>query len=282
MSLTWQAWAAVSEGSTTPGGYVAAVPWGDTYALFLSDPNGGIYGIKATPGFGWQPVPGLTSTPGAPITALHWCQPPIDDPDFANIPILLFTTNADGEVVSTSGRPYQNWQPPSVVGDLVAPSGAMVTVASKLVGFSPFSVFVANLAGEVFAITSGAAPAIPQLTVTGVTESTISLDWTEIAPTTAPLTGFRLIIEQGSSEQGSSLGTEKSPDDRSAVYTGLDAGTEYKFFLFAYSDNGFSQTSAMTSATTLPSTVVTPPPPVPDIYCSIELADSLGDRVTCH
>jgi hypothetical protein len=150
----WSGWVTVSQGSTTPGGHVAAVPWGDSYALFLSDPNGGVYGIKATPGFGWENVPGLTGKPGAPITALSWFPPPISDPNSADYPILLFTTNANGEIVSTSGLPYQTWQPWSKVGDRAAPSGAMLTVASELVGISPFSVFFANPAGEVFATTS--------------------------------------------------------------------------------------------------------------------------------
>ena len=150
----WSGWVSVSQGSTTPGGPVAAVPWGDTYALFASDVNGGIYGIKATPGFGWENVPGLTSTPGAPITALSWFPPPISDPNSADYPILLFTTNANGEILSTSGLPYQPWQPWSKVGNRPALSGATLTVASKLVGISPFSVFFADPAGEVFATTS--------------------------------------------------------------------------------------------------------------------------------
>jgi Fibronectin type III domain len=275
----WSGWVSVSQGSTTPGAPIAAVPWGDTYALFLSDPHGGIYGIKATPGFGWQNVPGLTSKPGAPIAALSWHQPPLTsdsalDPS-AIIPILLFTTNADGDVVSTSGLPYQDWQPWSIVGDRVAPLGAAVTVAHKPTGFigdSPFSVFVANPGGEVFATTSGAPPTMPQLTVTGVTESTINVAWTETAPTSAPLTGFTLIIQR---DGGAGQATQKGPNELSAVYTGLDAGTKYQFFQYAYSDNGFSPV-AMTSTTTL-SNVVTPPP-VPSITCNIGPSDSIGDK----
>jgi hypothetical protein len=150
----WSAWVSVSQGGTTPGAPIAAVPWGDSYALFLSDPGGGIYGIKAKPGFGWENVPGLTTKPGAPITALSWFPPPISDPNAADSPMLLFTTNTNGQVVSTSGLPYQGWQPWSTVGNRGAPSGAMVTVASKRVGSSPFSVFVANPAGQLFATTS--------------------------------------------------------------------------------------------------------------------------------
>jgi hypothetical protein len=36
-------WSSVSEGSSTAGGPVTAVPWGNQIAVFLADPNGGIY-----------------------------------------------------------------------------------------------------------------------------------------------------------------------------------------------------------------------------------------------
>ena len=49
MGLTWDPWASVSEGSSTPGAPVAAVPWGESFALFIADPGGGIYAIKAEP-----------------------------------------------------------------------------------------------------------------------------------------------------------------------------------------------------------------------------------------
>jgi hypothetical protein len=98
MSINWQASTSVSQGGTTPGGPVAAVPWGDSYVLFLSDPNGGIYGIQATPGFGWENVPNLTTTPGAPITALA-----------RGSQFMLFVANAQGEVFTNTGAPYQGW-----------------------------------------------------------------------------------------------------------------------------------------------------------------------------
>jgi hypothetical protein len=150
----WSGWASVSQGSTRPGGPIAAVPWGDSFALFLSDPNGGVYGIKATPGFGWENVPGVTTTPGAPITVSSWFPQPTGNASLANNPILLFATNLDGEVVSTSGLPYQTWEPWSGVGGLVAPTGATVTVASQPVGVSPFYVFAADSDGGVFSTTS--------------------------------------------------------------------------------------------------------------------------------
>ena len=70
MGLTWQPWTSVSEGRSMPGAPVAAVPWAQSFALFIADPGGGIYAIKAVPGFGWELVPGRSTTPGAHVTAV--------------------------------------------------------------------------------------------------------------------------------------------------------------------------------------------------------------------
>ncbi len=126
----WAPWTSVSQGSTLPGAPVAAVPWDGSYALFLSDPNGGIYGIKAIPGYGWEEVPGRFSKPGAPITALRWFDPPISDPNFANIPVLLLTTDVNGAIVATGGLPYQGWQPWTPVSDGTSIPGAAVGAVS--------------------------------------------------------------------------------------------------------------------------------------------------------
>ena len=73
---------------------IAAVPWEDSFALFITNPQGSVYTIKAAPGYGWQLVPGLTSKPGAPITALA-----------SGGRFVLFSTDASGEVFTTSGIP---------------------------------------------------------------------------------------------------------------------------------------------------------------------------------
>src|SRR5260370_27307673 len=87
MELTWAAWASVSEGSSTPGGPVTAIPWGNNIALFLADPNGGIYTALGDPNYaadhvdhgvtfagfgGWRSVSERSSTPGASVTAIPW------------------------------------------------------------------------------------------------------------------------------------------------------------------------------------------------------------------
>ena len=100
MGLTWQLWTSVSEGVSTPGGPVTAMPWEGSYALFISDPGGGIYTIKAVPGYGWEAVPGLTSKPGAPVTAM-----------WSGSRFTLFMADVNGEIFTTSGIPYQGWDP---------------------------------------------------------------------------------------------------------------------------------------------------------------------------
>jgi hypothetical protein len=72
MGLTWHLWSSVSDGRSTAGGPIAAVPWEDSFALFLSDPWGGVYAIEAIPGFGCESVPGSNTKPGGSITAVPW------------------------------------------------------------------------------------------------------------------------------------------------------------------------------------------------------------------
>ena len=138
MSLTWQPWTPVSEGSSTPGAPVAAVPWEDSFALFISDPSGGVYAIKATPGFGWEAVPGRNNKPGAPITAL-----------LSGTRFHLFMADVTGEIFTTSGIPYQGWQPWTAVSEGSSTPGA--TVAGIPWGDS-FALFISDPGGGVYAI----------------------------------------------------------------------------------------------------------------------------------
>jgi Fibronectin type III domain len=252
----WAPWTSVSQGSTLPGAPVAAVPWEGSFALFLSDPNGGIYGIKAVPGFGWEAVPGRFSKPGAPITALRWFEPPISDPDFANIPVLLLTTDVNGEIVATGGLPYQGWQPWASVSDGTSIPGAAVGVVS-FSGNAPFSLFAADAEGEVRSATSAAPPAMPVLAVTGVTQQTISLSWSETNPTSVELTGFLLAITKMVGSQGTTNIVKHGPTDRSATFSGLDSGTTYTFSLTAFSDDGYSPLATAAATTPASATAAT-------------------------
>jgi hypothetical protein len=166
MDLTWDPWTNVSEGSTAPGAPVAAVPWGDSFALFLADPGGGIYAIKATPGFGWEAVPGLKSTPGAHVTALA-----------SQDGFRLFVADVHGEVYTTSGTPYQGWHPWTNVSEGSTAPGA--PVAAVPWGDS-FALFLADPGGGIYAIkaTPGFGwEAVPGLKSTPGAHVTALVDW---------------------------------------------------------------------------------------------------------
>jgi hypothetical protein len=115
MGLNWHPWSSVSQGSSMPGAPIAAIPWEDSFAVFISDPSGGIYAIKSTPGYGWEIVPGRSTTPGALITAL-----------LSGNLFTLFMADVNGEIFTTSGIPYQSWQPWTSVSQGSSTPGAPV------------------------------------------------------------------------------------------------------------------------------------------------------------
>jgi hypothetical protein len=138
MAHTWQTWTPVSEGSSTPGAPVAAVPWEDSFALFISDPSGGIYAIKATPGYGWELVPGHSTKPGAPITAL-----------LSGNLFTLFMADVNGEIFTTSGAPYQGWQTWTPVSEGSSTPGAPVAAVPWE---DSFALFISDPSGGIYAI----------------------------------------------------------------------------------------------------------------------------------
>jgi hypothetical protein len=140
MGLTWQPWTSVSQGSSTPGAPVAAVPYGQAQniALFIADPGGGVYAIKADPGFGWELVPGRSTTPGAHITAIG-----------SGKGFTLFMADVNGEIFTTSGIPYQGWNPWTSVSEGSSKPGA--PIAAVPWGQS-FALFIADPGGGVYAI----------------------------------------------------------------------------------------------------------------------------------
>ena len=101
----WTPWRSVSEGSTTSGGYVTAVMTDENrIALFLADPDGGVYTSTSSSesGFGsWTTVSEGRTTPGGHITAVA------TDEDR----IALFLADPNGGVYTTSGSPARGWKP---------------------------------------------------------------------------------------------------------------------------------------------------------------------------
>src|SRR6185437_7743132 len=97
VSGKFSAWTNVSEGRTTPGGRVTAVPWGQQIAVFVADPSGEIYTAAGDPqaGFGpWASVSEGSSTPGAPVMAVPWGQK-----------IALFVADPNGGIYTAAGDP---------------------------------------------------------------------------------------------------------------------------------------------------------------------------------
>jgi hypothetical protein len=171
MGLYWHPWTSVSDGRSTPGAPIAAVRWEGSSALFSSDPLGGIYAIKATPGYGWKSVPGLTTKPGAPITAL-----------LSGNQFTLFTTDASGEIFTTSGVPYQAWNPWTSVSEGSSTPGATI---AAIPWDGSFALFISNPQGEIWAIK--AVPGFGWESVPGITT-------TPGAPVTALLSGNQFTL----------------------------------------------------------------------------------------
>jgi hypothetical protein len=105
-TTNWWDWGSVSQGSTTPGAPITAVPWGNRLALFVADPGGGIITAVGDPQTGfmnWSPPQGST-TPGAPITVVPWGN------QFA-----FFVADPGGGIITAVGDPqtgFMNWSLP--------------------------------------------------------------------------------------------------------------------------------------------------------------------------
>ena len=142
MSLSWERWTTVSQGSAPPGSLVTAVPFGQSFAVFITDPNGGVYAKAGTPGSpcgGWGIVGDpFRAKPGSPVTAVPWGD------RFA-----LFVTDKNGGVFTIEGDPQRgfpgDW---ATVSQGSAPPGSLVNAV-------PFgqsiAVFITDPNGGVYA-----------------------------------------------------------------------------------------------------------------------------------
>jgi Fibronectin type III domain len=229
----WDPWTSVSEGSSTPGAPVAAVPWGQSFALFIADPGGGVYAIKAEPGFGWELVPGRSTKPGAQVTALPWYKPPKSDQER----FLLFMADVNGTIYTTSGIPYQGWDPWTNVPEGSSTPGARVTAVPQ---GQRFALFIADPGGGVRNTSSSDPPATPEnLRVTSVTVQTIDVSWSESNPVSIELDGFIVCITNITHGHGTNC-LVHGPADRTASFTGLQSGVEYEIQIDAFNANGYS------------------------------------------
>jgi hypothetical protein len=140
--VTWDPWSSVSEGRSMPGAPVTAVPWKNGFALFLADPNGGVYTATGNPQIGWglwTSVSEGRSAPGGTITAVPWKN------GFA-----LFLADPNGGIYTITGSPDAGWGLWTSVSEGRSMPGARVTAIPWKNGFA---LFLADPNGGVYTAT---------------------------------------------------------------------------------------------------------------------------------
>ena len=151
----WQPWDinTVAQGQSLPGAPITAVGLGrNRVALFLADPNGGVYSIAGNPVTqrwgGWIFVPERLTTPGAYIT------PVVMSAD----QVAVFFAAANGEVFSAWGNPRTGvWQKAKSVSEGSTTPGGHVSAVN--LGNNRVAVFIANNpAGVVFSTYGNPTP----------------------------------------------------------------------------------------------------------------------------
>ena len=200
------------------------------------------------PGYGWEAVPGLTSKPGAPVTAVRWYKPPTSEPSYERF--LLFTADVNGEIFTTSGIPYQGWDPWTSVSEGASTPGGLVTASSAYPGLGPFTLFAADSGGAIRETKTSAPPAMPDLVVMAVTTQTIGVSWSESNPVSVELGGFALeIFWMTTTTSGGSKSFFPGPASSTFTFIGLDSGAEYEIGISAFNDNGYSPSSTVHATT---------------------------------
>jgi hypothetical protein len=138
MELAWTL-RTVSDGRAVPGSPITAVPWRQSFALFVADPNGGIYTTGGDPqaGFGpWTSVSEGASTPGAAVTAVPWGE------RFA-----VFIADPNGGVYTTGGDPQGGFGPWASVSEGRTTPGGLVTAVPW---GQRFALFLADPNGGIY------------------------------------------------------------------------------------------------------------------------------------
>jgi hypothetical protein len=160
--------------------------------------------------------------------------------------------DVNGEIYTTSGIPYQNnWDTwtsvPQGSGTPVALPGATVAVVPPIYD-QRFRLYIADRLGEIRKTSSADPPATPEnVRVTSVTAQTIDISWNESNPASVELDGFVSYLTWTGGGSNIKL---HGPADRTASFTGLQSGIEYKFKILAYNANGYSPISAPVVVTT--------------------------------
>ena len=139
----------MSEGSTTPGGHITAVATDeDRIALFLADPNGGVYTTSGSTARGWRPWTSVSegsTTPGGYVTAVAT----------GHDEIALFLADPNGGVYTTSGSAARRWRPwTSVSEGSTTPGGHITAVATDE---DRIALFLADPNGGIYTTMGSAA-----------------------------------------------------------------------------------------------------------------------------
>jgi Fibronectin type III domain len=117
--------------------------------------------------------------------------------------------------------------------------------------YGGFALFIADRAGGIRKTSSSDPPATPENPlVTSVTAHTIDISWTESNPASVELDGFVLYLRQRTNGGETGTNTIHGPADRTASFTDLHSGAEYKFQIEAFNANGYSAKSTPVVATT--------------------------------
>ena len=142
MKLVWYFADAPVGGQKYAGARLTAVPWGERVALFITDPNGGVYTTAEGP-YVWGPWAGVSegrSTLGAPVTAVPWGN------RFA-----LFVADPNGGICTAVGDPQAGFGPWSSVSDGRSTPGAPISAVR--IPWSPdlLALFVTDTNGVIYA-----------------------------------------------------------------------------------------------------------------------------------
>ena len=146
----WDPWSSVAEGRSIPGAPVTAIALAnERFALFLADPNGGIYTATGNAAQGWGPgwssVAEGSSTPGAPVTAVA----------LANERFALFIADPNGGIYTATGNAAQGWGAGwSSVAEGRSMPGA--PVAAIALANERFALFLADPNGGIYTATGNA------------------------------------------------------------------------------------------------------------------------------
>ena len=158
------------QGHAAPGSSVTAVALGgNRFALFLADPNGGVYTASGSAQSGWDPwsnVSGIPTLPGSPVSAVR-----LGLDSFA-----LFVADSNGEVLTTAGNARRGWDLWSSVSEGRTTPRSFVTAVG--LGEDRVALFLADPNGGVYTTLGNSVvtgrPYIDSTTIYGPDGNTIA------------------------------------------------------------------------------------------------------------